>query len=204
MSTSSPPPRWQQLPASPLIDALNEDEEIEDIVALSGAEAPTWLRQLSIPEGWQLVEPPGRSDPPLTRLAVCGPLGNGEWEAAETVSVFGYTGWPVFYDVLHNADRALRGLKAAGIAVKVLPVPPIQWTAALRSSGIAVVRDRRVWIQQSNYVAGSEQPHAGRLIVHSIFVDAASRTRLAEDITQLSNAVYQGFINALSGEHPAN
>jgi hypothetical protein len=73
----------------------------------------------------------------------------------------------------------------------------------VRSSGIALIGDRSVWIQQSNYVTGSEQPHAGRLIVHSLFVDTACRDRLAEDIVQLSNGVYQGFVNALSNEHRA-
>jgi hypothetical protein len=103
--------------------------------------------------------------------------------------------------VLHNADGTLRGLNAIGIAVQVLPVPPIQWTAAVRSSGIAVIGDRSVWVQLSNYVAGSERPRAGRLIVHSLFVDTVCRDGLAQNITQLSNGVYQGFINALRKEH---
>ena len=130
-------------------------------------------------------------------MAVCGPLGNGEWEAADTISLFGYTGWPTFYDVLHNADGTLRALNATGIAVQVLPVPPIQWTAAVRSRGIALIGERSVWVQVSNYVAGSEQPRAGRLIVHSLYVDMACRARLVEDVTQLSDAVYQGFVAAL-------
>jgi hypothetical protein len=198
MSAPSPSPQWQLLSASSMVDVLNEDDEIEDVAALSGAEIPGWLQRLSIPMGWQPV-----TVLPLTRIAVCGPRGNGEWEAADTISVFGYTGWPVFYDVFHNADRTLRGLNAGGIAVKVLPVPPIQWTAAVRGSGIALIGDQSVWVQQSNYVAGSEQPHAGRLIVHNLFVDTVCRTRLAEDIVQLSDAVYQGFINALGNEHRA-
>lgn len=201
MSASSPPPRWRPLPSSSLVDALNEDEDIEDVVALSGPEVPEWLQRLSIPMNWQLVGLPDVPDQLTARIAVCGPLGNGEWEAADTVSVFGYTGWPVFYDVFHNADRTLRGLNATGITVQVLPVPPIQWTAAVRSSGTARIGDRHVWVQQSNYVAGSEQPHASRLIVQSLFVDTACRARLAEDIAQLSDAVYQGFIATLLNEY---
>jgi hypothetical protein len=203
MSASSPSPRWRPLPSSSVVDALYEDEDIENVVALTGAEIPEWLQRLSIPVNWELVGLPDVPDQLIARMAVCGPLGNGEWEAADTISVFGYTGWPAFYDVFHNADRTLRGLNATGIAVRVLPVPQIQWTAAVRSSGIALIGDRSVWIQQSNYVTGSEQPHAGRLIVHSLFVDTACRDRLAEDIVQLSNGVYQGFVNALSNEHRA-
>jgi hypothetical protein len=203
MSASSPSPRWRPLPSSSVVDALYEDEDIENVVALTGAEIPEWLQRLSIPVNWELVGLPNVPDQLVARMAVCGPLGNGEWEAADTISVFGYTGWPAFYDVFHNADRTLRGLNATGIAVRVLPVPQIQWTAAVRSSGIALIGDRSVWIQQSNYVTGSEQPHAGRLIVHSLFVDTACRDRLAEDIVQLSNGVYQGFVNALSNEHRA-
>jgi len=197
MSTSSPSPPWRPLPSSSIVDVLYEDEDIEDIVALSGAWAPEWLQRLSVPTNWQIVGLPDVPDQRTARMAVCGPLGKGEWEAADTISVFGFTGWPAFYDVFRNADRTLRGLNATGITVQVLPLPAIQWVAAVRSSGTAVIGDRSVWVQQTNYVAGSEQPQAGRLIVHSVFIDAASRGRLAEDVTRLSNAVYQGFVAAL-------
>jgi hypothetical protein len=201
MSGSSPSPHWRPLPSSSLVDAFYEDEDIEDVVALSGAEVPEWLQRLSIPMNWQLVGLPDVPDQLIARMAVCGPLGNGEWEAADTISVFGYTGWPVFYDVFHNADRTLRDLNATSVGVQVLPVPPIQWTAAVRSSGIAPIGDRSVWVQQSNYVAGSEQPHAGRLIVHSVFVNDASRARLADDIANMSDAVYKGFVAAITKAH---
>jgi hypothetical protein len=203
MSTSSPSPRWQPTPSSSIVEALYEDEDIEDIVALSGAAAPEWIQHSSVPMNWQLVRLPDASDQMTARMAVCGPLGNGEWEAADTISVIGFTGWLAFYDVFRNADRMLRDLDATDIAVKVLPVPPIQWTAAVRSSGVATIDDQSVWVQQSNYVAGSEQSRAGRLIVHSLFVDSAFHDRLTEDIAQLSDDVYQGFINALSREHHA-
>ncbi|ORA22398.1 hypothetical protein BST12_09520 [Mycobacterium angelicum] len=164
------------------------------MVALSGAEIPEWLRQLSVPAEWQLVQLPDNAEQPMARMAVRGLRGDGEWEAADSISVFGYTGWPVFYDVFHHADGMLRALAATGITVKALPVPPIERTAAMRSSGTVLTDDQSVWIQQSHYLAGSEALHASRLIVHTLFVDAASRARLAEDIIQLSDAVYQGFI----------
>jgi phage FluMu gp28-like protein len=59
------------------------------------------------------------------------------------------------------------------------------------------------WIQQSHYVAGSQQPQASRLTVHTILVDSACRERLAENITQLSNAVYQEFVTAVRSERRA-
>lgn len=200
MSASSPSQRWQPLPTSSLVEVLTEDEDIEDVVALPAADLPGWLERLSIPPGWQRLGLPDQPEPTAARIAVYGSRGNGEWEAAETISAFGYSGWPVFYDVFHNADRMLRGLNAAGIAVKVLPVPRIQRVAAIRSTGTARIGDRSVWVQQSHYVSGSEQPHASRLIVHSLFVETACRARLTEDLTLLSDAAYDGFVAALVDE----
>lgn len=185
------------LPPS-LVDALIEDEYIDDVVALPGVQVPKWLKQLGVRTGWELRPLSDNGNMPWARVAVTGPRGGGEWDAAETMSVFGYTGRPFFSDVFHNADRMLRGMNATDIAVKVLPVPPIQWTAAVRSSGTAHLGDQSVWIQQSNYVAGSEQPHAGRLLVHSLFVDTACRGQLSDDIGALSDAVYQGFVAKLA------
>lgn len=199
--TASPPPQHLPLTASSLVDVLFADEEITDIGALTSAQVPGWLRRLGIPEGWQLVGLADNPEVPLARMAVYGRRDDGGWEAAETINVFGYTGWPVFYEVLSNAAGTLRALDATDIVTKVLPIPPRRWAAALRSSGTALIGGRSVWAQQSNYVAGSEQPHAGRLIVHSVFVDAASHARLAEEIAQLSNAVYQGFVATLTAAH---
>lgn len=199
--TASPPPQWQSVATSSLVDVLTEDEEIEDVGALTGNHVPGWLQRLSIPQGWRLVELSGKPEVPLARMAVYGPRDDGGWEATETIGVFGYTGWPVFYELLRNAAGTLRALDATDIAAKVLPIPPTRWAAALRSNGTALIGGRRVWIQQTNFVAGSERPHAGLLIVHSIFVDDACRGRLAADIAQMSDAVYQGFVATLSNGH---
>ena len=198
MTTFSPSPRWQPLPPSSILDALREDEDIEDIVSLSGAAAPEWLRQLSIPTGWQVLGLPEAPEQLLARMAVFGPVGDGEWEAADTINVTGFTGWPAFYDVYHCADSALRAMDSTDIAVKALRVPPLQWTAAVRSSGTATFGDRSVWLQQSHYVAGSERPHASRLIVHTILADSARREQLAENIAQLTDEVYRRFVDALT------
>jgi hypothetical protein len=201
MTASSPPPHAQPPTVSSLVDVLTAVEEIEDVGALTGAHAPEWLQRLDIPKGWRLIGLADNPQVPLARLVLRGPLDDGSWEGTETISVFGYTGWPTFYGVLSNAAGTLRCLGATNIVTKVLPIPPTRWTAALRSSGAALIGDRRVWMQQSNYVAGSDKPHAGRLLVHSIFVDARCRARLAKDITQMSDAVHQGFVATLSNEH---
>lgn len=197
MSVSSTGPMRDPLPPS-LVDTLIEDEYVDDVVGLPGVQVPEWLKLLGIPPGWELRPLPDDANLPWARIAVTGPRGGGEWDAAETISVFGYTGRPFFSDVFHNADRMLRGMNATDIAVKALPVPPIQWTAAVRSSGIAHLGDHSVWIQQSNYVAGSEQLRAGRLFVHSLYVDTACRDRLSGDISVLSDGVYQGFLAGLA------
>jgi hypothetical protein len=200
MSGSFPPPQGVPLTASSVVDVLLADEEIEDVGALTGTQVPEWLHRLGAPQGWQLVELSGTPHVPLARMAVYGPRDDGGWEAAETISVFRYTGWAQFYEIFHNAAGTLEALDAAGIVTTVLPVPQKQWTVGVRSSGTALIGGRDAWAQQSNYVVGSEQPHAGRLIVHSIFAEATPRARLAGDITRLSDAVYQGFIATLSNE----
>lgn len=197
MSASPTGPMHEPLPPS-LVDVLIEDEYIDDVAALPAVEIPEWLKRLGVPRGWELSPPADGTNAPWALVAVTGPRGGGEWDAAETISVFGYTGRPLFSDVFHNADRMLRGMNASDIAVKVLPIPRVQWTAAVRSSGIAHVGDRSVWVQQSNYVAGSDQPHSGRLIVHSLFVETASQARLSDDIREASDAVYEGFVAGLA------
>jgi hypothetical protein len=200
MTGSFPLPQGLPPAALSVVDVLLADEEIEDVGALTGAQVPEWLHRLDTPQGWQLVELSDKPHVPLARMAVYGPRDDGGWEAAETISVFGYTGWPMFYEVLRNTAGTLRALDAAGIVTRVLPVPPIQWTVAARSCGTVLMGGRDAWTQQSSYAAGSEQPHAGRLIVHSIFAEAACRARLAGDIARLSDTVYQGFIATLSNE----
>lgn len=204
MSTSSPPPHRLTLPSSSILDTLYEDEDIEDIVAITGSTAPDWLKRLTIPTNWQVLKLPDGPEQTSARIAVFGPLGNSEWQAADTVNVTGFTGWPSFYDVYHSADSVLRGLRSTDIVTRALPVPPIRWTAAMRSCGTAFVDDRRVWLQQSHYVASSEQPHASRLTVHTTLVDSTARERLAQNITQLTDEVYNGFLSALPEKRRAN
>ncbi|OBK56606.1 hypothetical protein A5657_09370 [Mycobacterium kubicae] len=180
-----------------LLAVLTEDEEIHDLVALKEGSLPQWIQRLGVPPGWQPQDLPDNAESPMARLTVHGSLGDGRWEAAETMNVFGYTGWPVFYDVYHHADGILRNLHAGGVVLKVLPVPRVERVAAVRSSGIAAIGGRNVWVQHSTYVVGSKRPHESRLIVQNIFVDGESRSRLAGDVAWLSGAVYDGFVAAV-------
>lgn len=198
--TTSPPPRSRALPSPSILGVLEQDEDIDDVVSLSGATAPEWLRELRVPAGWQVLSLPEAPEQAQARMAVFGPLGDGEWEAADTINVTGFTGSPAFYDVYRSADSVLRALNSTDIAVRALPVPPLQWAAALRSSGTAILGDRSVWLQQSHYVAGSERPRGSRLIVHTILTDPAYQEQLAENIIRLSDQVYHGFISTLLKE----
>lgn len=189
---------WARLmAASSLVDVLNADEEIVDLVALDAAAAPQWVRQLPIPAGWQPAQIGGAA---VARIAVSGPRADGGWDASETVSVWEFTGWPGFRDVMSKASGTLRDLHATDVSMRVLPVPSRTWTAAVRSSGTFELGGRAVWAQQSNYVAGSDQPRAGRLIIHNIFVDDNHRPRFADDVAALSEAMYQGFIGSLGDQ----
>lgn len=198
MTTLPSPQQGQALVASSLLDVLLEDDEITDVVTLKGAHLPKRLRELDLPPGWQQVAPPDDPAVPLARMSVYGPRADGGWQAAETLSVFGYTGYPYFDELVRHADRTLRDLDATDVTTKVLAIPPTRWAAALRSSGDALIGDRRVWMQQSNYVAGSDQPHAGRLIIHTVSVNAQYHAQLAGDITHLSDAVQQWFIASIA------
>jgi hypothetical protein len=204
MTESSLPPDAQLASPSSLVDVLLEDEDIEEVGALRGEQLPEWLDQLPILRGWQPVELSDRPTVPLARMVVHGPRDDGGWDAAETVSVFGYTGWPIFGEVFRHSGDTLRSLGAVDINTKVLSAPQVRWVAALRSSGTVRISGRQVWVQQSNYVAGSEERHAGRLIVQSIFVDDSHHTELAQEIAQMSDNVYHGFIASINDKPVAS
>jgi hypothetical protein len=208
MSASFPLPEWQSGAASSMKAVLIDDEwmDIEDVVTLTGDRLPDWLQRLGIPQNGRAVTLPNNSEVPLAKAAVWGKRNDGGSEAAETICAFGYTGWPLFSDVLEKSAGTLRALGAGNVVTKVLPVSPRRWTAAVRSTGIALIGGRparapeshTAWVQQSTYVAGSDQPHAGRLIVQSLFVETASHARLSDDIREASDVVYEGFVAALA------
>lgn len=195
MTTAGLPPVMQPLVTS-VPDLLSGEEDVEDIAALPADAAPSWLQQLRAATTWQPVRLP---DYPQLHLAVHGPRGDGSWQAAETLHVFRFTGWPLFADLLGNAARTLRNLHATNITTKMLPIPPVQGAAALRSAGTVMFGERRIWVQLSHYLVGSEESQAGRLIVYGMFVDTTCRAQLADDVTAHNDAVHRGFVAALRG-----
>lgn len=213
MSLSFQVPQWQSLAVSSLVGALAEQQDVvDDVVVLSGTKVPKWLQRLEVSLGWELVALPDEPDGLLARMAVRGRRDDGGWEAAETISVFGFTGRPTFSDVLGKPAETLRALGARDIVTKVLPIPPRQWKAAARSSGIALIGGRPVWecdsspvwVQRTNFVAGSDRAQAGRLIVHTVFADAGCRPTLNREIVDAGEAVYQGFVATFTAQFNAD
>lgn len=89
------------------------------------------------------------------------------------------------------------GLDATDITIQVLTTPPTPGVVAVRAGGYFSIAGLRVWAQYSTYIAGSEQLGAGRLIAHGVFVESGCQTRLAEDVTRLSDAVHLGFVASI-------
>lgn len=195
---------WDRLATvSSMVDVLLShddiyDDEITDFRPLTGDSVPEWVRRLNVPEGWRLHDLPPDQAAAVTRLAVAGPRPDGSFEATETLSVFGYTGWAGFDEVLSGADRSLRDLDAEHITSRVLRLPSVKWAVAVQAEGVVVLGGRRMWMRQSNYLIGSMAPHAGRLFVHSVIVDDAVRQRWAGDVDRLCDAVHRGFVASLN------
>jgi len=199
MTSASDPTQWQRvISASTLVDVLAGSEDVTDIVRLSGPDIAKWTGQLPIPDGWQPVELGlGQTQQSPNRISVYRASGDAIG-AVETIDLFGYTGWLGFREVLSNADCTFRDLRAHQIVTTVLPIPVTARAAALRTTGKFVIGQRPVWGQQSNYLAGSEDLHAGRLIIHSVYAATDQAERLVDDIASVSDAVYQRFIAELA------
>jgi hypothetical protein len=186
--------RWAV--ASSLLDALaDEFYGVNDLVALTAANTPGWIHQLAAPPHWHQLDLSDGETATVApaRTLVWGPRSDGGWDAADTVEVYGYTGLPSFGDVLDSTARSLRDLDAHDLFTHMVAVPAIRGVAAERSTGVVAMDDRRIWIQLTNYVAGSSEPHAGRLIVHSLYVAESFRHQLVNDIAVLTGTVQDTF-----------
>jgi hypothetical protein len=47
---------------------------------------------------------------------------------------------------------------------------------------------------RDGYIAGSTRTDQGRLIQHGVFIESGCRTRLGNNVTQLSDTIYQTFL----------
>jgi hypothetical protein len=196
---------WPQTGSvSSMVDVLSIDhgfdpeDNVHDVSVLDGAAVPAWIQTLPLPPGWQPLALPENANPKVARCAVAD-AHDGRWEASETLSVFSYTGYAHFTDVISNAACTLQDLHPEQITTRVLSVPPIRYAVAVRATGIVTLGGQRMWLHQSNYLAGSKTPHAGRLIIHTMIVDAAAQPRWAPDVEYLAAAVHHGFSSTL---HP--
>jgi hypothetical protein len=189
---------WQRwAAASSLLDALADEVcGVDDLVALTGTDTPGWVNQLASPPHWRQVDLPDseRVIVAPARTLVWGPSSDGGWDGVDTVEVYAYTGLPSFGDVLESTARSLRDLDAQGVRTRMLAMPAIPGVAAERSTGLVAVDGRRIWIQLTNYVAGSNHPHAGLLIVHTLYVAERVRQELATDIAVLTGTVQDTFV----------
>ncbi len=185
--------RWAA--ASSLVEAMtDEDYGVIDLTALTGVSTPAWVRELPVPRQWDPLElPEATVAVPPARVLVRGPRTAGGWEATDTLSVYGFTGRPAFSIVHNSTARSLHELAAQDIATRMLAIPPGPGLAAERSTATLTVEGRRIWVQLTNYLAGSDQPHAGRLIVHSVYIDAERLSELADDVRGLTQTIQDEF-----------
>jgi hypothetical protein len=198
-STSGQPsdPSWQRWAgASSLLDNLaDESLGVKDLVALTGEHTPGWVHQLAVPPNWQQADIPDTETASLrpARTLVWGARADGGWEATDTIQVYGYTGLPLFGDVYNSTARTLHDLDAHDLQTHMLAVPAGPGIAAERSTALLAMDDRQIWIQLTNYVAGSHEPHAGRLIVHSLYIAEQVHSQLIDDIAVLTDTVHHAF-----------
>ena len=194
------PRRWAA--PSSLVEAMaDKDYGVTDLAALTGADTPAWIHELPVPRHWHPLDIPDTElAAPPARVLVRGPPTAGGWEATDTLSVYGFTGRPAFSIVPDSTARSLHELAAQDIATRMLAVPPVPGLAAERSTATLIVEGRRIWVQLTNYLAGSDQPHAGRLIVHSVYIDAERLSAFADDVRCLTQPIQDRF-TALVTQH---
>jgi hypothetical protein len=187
---------WNQLVSvSTVADVLAR--HIADLAPMASEAASAWSQQLHRPPRWRLAQFDASPTQPA-RMTVCGPRPDGSWDGCETVSLFRFTGTPSEGLVLDTSDRMLRDLGAEAITTYPLSIPLTGRIAAVRSSGYFSAAGQRIWLQYSSYLAGSESLGAGILIEQGIFVESTRQASLHDDITKLSSAIHDAFVNTLA------
>lgn len=92
----------------------------------------------------------------------------------------------------------LRASIAEAITTRTLMTPQVPRATAVRSSGYFATAGLWIWAQYSTYVASSTRTDQGRLIQHSVFIESGCQARLSDNVTQLSDAIYQTFLADIS------
>lgn len=186
--------------AASLLEALADElRGVDDLAALTGPHTPHWVGGLAVPPHWHhltLSDEQALMSP--ARVLGWRPRPDHGWEATDTVEVYSYTGIPVFDDVFRSTARTLRDLDALDLQTRLLAMPARTGVLAERSTALVAVEGRPIWIQLTHYVAGSEQPHAGRLIVHTLSVAEHYHRDLGGDIAVLTASVYNTVTSVLT------
>lgn len=166
---------------------------VDRMTPLGSKYLPGWLVDLGVPAGWRIARLADRTFEPA-RIAVIGQHPDGSWDGCETISTFGFTGFPPTRVVHDNADRSLRDLGATEITIQSVDESFLRGSVAVRSSGYFAAAGLWMWAQYSTYVFGSSEPSRGRLIEHTVFVDSGCRAQLSGDVAQLTQAVHQALV----------
>jgi hypothetical protein len=180
---------------SAVIDALTP--YISDLRLLAPPDRPDWLAQVAAP--WQIAHLNARGVQP-TRTALTDARGDGGWDGCETVSVYRFTGTPPCAVVTKNNDCTLRGLGAESPTTHPLANPAGVGMCAVRSSSYFTSGGRRMWAQYSTYVAGSDVRDGASLTLHCVFVSADARTRLRNDVIDLSDEAHEAFLATVNAD----
>lgn len=166
---------------------------VDDLNPLAAPELPKWLTELGVPPGWRIART-GNDETQPSRIAVGSQhLDDVVGLSCETISVFRFTGIPPVDILRHHCDCTLRELNAHEIETQALAAPQEPGTAALRSSGYFEATELRIWAQHSTYLRGSNDANQGRLVLHSVFVEASALHLFGNEIVQLSDAVHHAF-----------
>jgi hypothetical protein len=169
---------------------------VTDLALIQADELSTWLVALPVPVGWQI----GRAEnspiqPTRTTIHRRDPVAG--WDACETINVFRFTGVPPHDIIRGNADYTLRAGGAHDIAIHPVQTPASATMTAIRSSGyLTLANQQSIWAQHSIYIADDDTQ--GLLIEHGIFTVSNRRASLHNDITELTDAVYDTFVSTMA------
>jgi hypothetical protein len=169
---------------------------LAELNALPAAAAPQWLSSVGIPSGWRVGRYVGDNPTEPWSVAVRGQRADGTWDACETITGFGFTGYPEPQDVWQVCQRSLRELNADNIVIVEVGTPPTPGVAVISGSGNFDVDGRSIHGQFNYYAAGSPRPGRGRLIQQCLYVDVSRRAEFEASLARLGNELHKAFINA--------
>jgi hypothetical protein len=172
-----------------IVDAVSR--YVTDLTLIGPDELVPWLAALPVPAGWQIGRAENSPVQP-TRTTVHRRDSLVGWDTCETINVFRFKGVCPHAIIRFNADCALRAGDAQDITIYPLQTPAEATMTAVRSSGyLTLANQQSIWAQYSTYVAGDDTH--GLLVEHGIFAVADHQAHLHNDITELSNAVYDAL-----------